>query len=308
MEPTTETPIDHPSGSPDAAESMHSRPNKTPAATVGSEQLTDPDPSPTCGRGATSQPPSYVWVAGRFEYPPRPRSIGVAMELQRVIGRTQTKGKTDQEVMRAVLRARENRHLVWEHCWFLMVQGLVAYQLRPRDPQGFEDLVEAALPPNSGPSDLVAVIGERGPISLDCGVAVPMLLADTIYRAKYEDFVASVPRPEKMTAKQFQPTVEQVFTQLTSNPGATDAERVQAFAAFTDTQMYHVVAEQFAADASLSSVEVHRSPMSDTQTVLKLTMTFMDRKTGVTRKLCANYDVGGKYPFKVTMWAPCYDL
>jgi PatG C-terminal len=229
------------------------------------------------------------------------------MELQRVIGQAPTKGKTDREAMQTVLRARENRHLVWEHCWFLMVQGLQAYQLKPRDSGGFEELIEAALHPNPRPTDLVAVVGERGPISLDCGVTVPTLFVNTIYYARYEEFLSSVPRPEKMTAKQFQPLVDQVFVQLTKTTGAADPERIEAFAAFTDAQMYHVVAEQFAANASLSAVEVHPSSISDTQPVLTLSLVFVDRRTGITRKFCADFNAEGIYPFRVTSWGPCYD-
>jgi len=110
-----------------------------------------------------------------------------------------------------------------------------------------------------------------------------------------------------MTAKQFQPIAEQVFMQMTSNTGATDAERISNFAAFTDAQMYAVVAQQFADNASLISVEFHRSSLSNTRTVLKLSLGFADQKTGVMRKFCADFDATDKHPFKAKMWEHCYD-
>jgi hypothetical protein len=109
--------------------------------------------------------------------------IFVVMRLP--CGRTDTAGKTDQQIFHAVLSKRENRYLVRQLCWVLIIQGLETYLLQPRDPADIDLLVEAIRPAPSL-NDIDVVIGLRGPIAppeMCNGLMVP------IYRVRPDLFV-----------------------------------------------------------------------------------------------------------------------
>jgi len=311
MEPTTETPTDQPGSTAEVPKSMPSRENNRPAARVASQQLAAaPIPCPTCGSVPASQARSYVYALGRID--PRFPSPAAEKEFAQVTGRTQTKGKTDREVMQAVLSARENRYLTRQLCWVLTVQGLETYLLTPRDSADFGLLVEAVRP-TPRPTDLDVVIGSRGPIAppeMCNGLIVPIVFFDQIYSFDRDALIKSIPRPEKVSAKEFQPAAEELFDrimQVTDNAGATDENRALNYLAVRYPAIYTKAAEEFAANASLSGVEVRPSPLSNTRKVVDVIFSYTNRNTDVVEKFFVRVDVTEEFPFLVTKMSPYYD-
>jgi len=303
MEPT-ETSKDQPGGTV-----VPSCGNNRSAVSVAPQQLTAA-PCPTCAGASGSQAPSYVYVLGRIE--PRFPSLGVEKEFAQVAGRTQTKGKTDREVMQTVLSASENRYLARQLCWVLTVQGLETYLLTPRASADL-DLLVNAVRPTPHPTDLDIVIGVRGPIAppeMCNGLMGPIVVFDQIYSFDREALIKSIPRPEKVAAKEFQPAAEELFDrilQTTDNAGATDENRALNYCLVRYDGCYRTVAEQFAANASLSAVDVRPSPLSAMRKIVDVIFAFTNRNTDVTEKFFVRVDVTEEFPFLVTKMSPYHD-
>ena len=276
-----------------------------PVAGLAPQQMT-PATCPTCGSGAFY---SFVFAVGRIEA--RFPSPGVEKELAQVIARTPTKGKTDRESMQAVLSLRENRYLARQICWVLTIQGLETYLLAPRDPADIELLV-AALRAAPRPTDLDVIIGTRGPIAppeMCNGLMVPIVTFDQIYSFDRDELIRAIPRPEK-GGKGFQPAAEELFDrimQMTDNAGATDDNRALNYLAVRYPAIYAKVAEQFAAGASLSGVEVRPSGLSAVRRIVDAILAFTNRTTDVTEKFFVRVDVTEAFPFLVTKLSPYYD-
>jgi len=257
-----------------------------------------------------SQARCYVYALGRIE--PRFPSPAVEKEFAQVTGRTETKGKTDREAMQAVLCARENRYLARQLCWVLTLQGLETYLLTPRDPADFDLLVEAVRS-TPRPTDLDVVIGSRGPIAppeMCNGLMVPVVVFDQIYSFDRDALIKSIPRPAKVAAKEFQPAAEELFDrimQMTDNAGATDENRALNYLAVRYPAIYAKVAEQFAANASLSAVEVRPSPLSAVRKIVDVIFAFTNRSTDVDEKFCVRVDLTEEFPFLVTKLSPYFD-
>jgi hypothetical protein len=98
-----------------------------------------PMPCPTCGNGADSAYPSYVYALGRIEA--RFPNLAVEKEFTQAAGRADTARKTDQQAFHEVLSKPENRYLVRQMCWVLTIQSLENYLLVPRNPDDFDLLV-----------------------------------------------------------------------------------------------------------------------------------------------------------------------
>ena len=311
MEPTTETSTDQPDSATGAPTPVPSGENSTSAASFAPQQLAAaPAPCPTCGVAPSAQGRSYVYALGRIE--PRFPSPAVEKEFAQVTGRTHTKGKTDREAMQTVLSARENRYLARQLCWVLTLQGLETYLLTPRDWADFDLLVEAVRA-TPRPTDLDVVIGSRGPIAppeMCNGLMVPIVFFDQIYSFDRDALIKSIPRPEKVTAKEFQPAAEELFDrimQMTDNAGATDENRALNYLAVRYPAIYAKVAEQFATNASLSAVEVRSSPLSAVRKIVDVILAFTNRNTDVTEKFFVRVDVTEEFPFLVTKMSPYYD-
>jgi hypothetical protein len=311
MEPTTETSTDQPSSAAGAPTPVPSRENSTSAASLAPQQLAAaPAPCPTCAPVPASQARSYVYALGRIE--PRFPSPAVEKEFAQVTGRAETKGKTDREAMQAVLSARENRYLARQLCWVLALQGLETYLLMPRDSADFDLLVEAVRP-TPRPTDLDVVIGLRGPVAppeMCNGLMVPIVVFDQIYSFDRDALIKSIPRPEKVAAKEFHPAAEELFDrimQMTDNAGATDENRALNYLVVRYPAIYAKVAEQFATNASLSAVEVRSSPLSAVRRIVDVIFSFTNRTTDVTEKFFVRVDVTEEFPFLVTKMSPYYD-
>jgi PatG C-terminal len=309
MEPTTETSTDQPGSATGAPSPVPSRENTCPTASLAPQQLAAA-PCPTCGVAPASQARSYVYALGRIE--PRFPSAGVEKEFAQATAREETKGKTDREAMRAVLSARENRYLARQLCWVLALQGLETYILTPRDSANLDLLVEAVRT-TPRPTDLDVVIGVRGPIAppeICNGLMVPIVFFDQIYSFDRDTLIKSIPRPEKVTAKEFQPAAEELFDrimQMTDNAGATNEDRGLNYLTLRYPAIYAKVAEQFAANASLSALEVRPSPLSAMRKIVDVIFAFTNRNTDVTEKFFVRVDVTEEFPFLVTKMSPYYD-
>jgi hypothetical protein len=269
-----------------------------------------PTPCPTCGAGAASMSLSYVYAIGRVEA--RFPNLAAEKEFAQATGRTDTAGKTDQQTFHAVLSKRENRYLIRQLCWVLTIQGLETYLLRPRDPADIDLLVEAIRPAPT-PNDIDVVIGLRGPIAppeMCNGLMVPIVAFDQIYSFDRDALIKAIPKPEKTTAAQFRPAVEELFCrimQMTDNAGATDDHRALNYLAMRYPAIYAKAAEEFARDASLTGVDVRPSPLSSTRNIVDVIFSYTNRNTDFTEKFFVRCDMTEEFPFLVTKLSPYFD-
>jgi hypothetical protein len=267
-------------------------------------------PCPTCDNGARSMPVSHVYAIGRIEA--RFPRISVEKEFAQAAGRAETAGQTDQQAFYNVLSKPESRYLARQLCWMLMIQGLETYIVHPRDPRDFDRLVEA-IRPQPSPMDIDVVIGIRGSIAPPefCnGLMVPIVVFDQIYSFDRDALIKAIPRPEKMTAKQFEAAAGEVLDrilQITDNAGATDDHRALNYLAMRYPAIYAQTAEEFARDFSLTGADVRPSPLSGTRKMVDVIISYTNRNTDFTEKFAVRVDVTEEFPFLVAKLAPYYD-
>jgi PatG Domain len=288
-----------------------------PQASAPRSMPTPPGPlaCPTCGalpsaNGGAASTPSYIYAIGKIE--PRFPQPAVEKEFAQATGRAETNGLTDRQALQKVLSERQNRYLTRQLCWVMMIEGLETYILTPRDPADLDLLVEA-LRPNPTPIDLDIVIGIKGPIAppeLCNGLMVPIVVFDQIYSFDRDSLIKSIPRPEKVPAKEFGPTAEELFDrimQMTDNAGATDEHRALNYLAVRYHAIYANAAEAFGRNASLTSVDVRISPLSGTRKIVEVIFSYTNRNTDVIEKFFVRVDVTEEFPFLVTKLSPYYD-
>lgn len=265
---------------------------------------------PTCGGGAGNLPLSFVYAIGRVEA--RFPNLAAEKEFVQAAGRTDTAGKTDQQTFHAVLSKREHRYLVRQLCWVLSIQELDTYLLKPRDPADIDLLVEA-IRPQPSPMDIDVVIGIRGPIAppeVCNGLMVPIVAFDQMYSFDRDSLIKAVPKPEKLTPKQFAPAAEELFDrimQMTDNAGATDEHRALNYLAMRYPGIYAKAVEQFGKDFALAAVEVLPSPLGAARKIVDAVFSYTNRNTDFTEKFFVRVDVTEEFPFLVTKMSPYYD-
>lgn len=253
---------------------------------------------------------SYVYAIGRVEA--RFPNLAAEKEFAQATGRADTAGKTDQQAFHEVLSQRQNRYLVRQLCWVLAIQGLETYLLQPHDPTDIDMLVEA-IRPTPAPNDIDVVIGLRGPIAppeMCNGLMVPIVIFDQIYSFGRDALIKAIPKPEKMTDKQFGPAAEELFDrimQMTDNAGATDEHRVLNYLAMRYPAIYAKAAEKYGGDYSMTGVEVLPSSLSSTRKILKIIFSYTNRNTDFTEKFFVRADATEEFPFLVTKMSPYYD-
>ncbi len=274
-----------------------------------------PQACPTCGtapaaNGGAAASPNYIYAIGHIEARfPRP---SVEKEFAQATGRAETSGLTDRQAIQKVVAQRQNRYLARQLCWVMTIEGLETYILVPRDPADLDLLVEA-LRPTPSPMDLDCVIGVQGPIAppeMCNGLMVPIVVFDQIYSFDREALIKSIPRPEKISAKDFAPAAEEVFDrimQLTDNAGATDDHRALNYLALRYKAIYAKAAEYFAQNCSLTGVDVQGSPLSGVRKVLEVIFSYTNRNTDVVDKCFVRVDVTDEFPFLATKLSPYYD-
>jgi hypothetical protein len=265
-------------------------------------------PSPV--RITGTAPSSYVYALGRIT--PRFPSLAVEKELAQVTGRAETVGLTDLQALRSVLSERSNRYLVRQLCWVLEIEGLETYLLVPRDPGDFDLLVDT-LRPTPSPIDVDVVIGVRGtnaPPEMCNGLMIPIVAFDQIYSFDRDRLIGAIPRPDKMSAKEFESAAGELFDrimQMADNAGATDEDRALNYLAVRYPPIYAATADAFGRDASLTAVTVRPSSLSGTREIVDAIFSYTNRKTDVTEKFFVRVDVTEEFPFLVTKMSPYYD-
>jgi hypothetical protein len=265
-------------------------------------------PSPVRSTGTTT--PSYIYALGRVT--PRFPSLALEKEFAQATGRAETTGLTDRQALQSVLSQRSNRYLARQLCWVLEIEGLETYLLMPRDPVDFDLLVEA-LRPAPSPMDLDVVVGVRGPIAppeMCNGLMIPIVAFDQIYSFDRDALIKAIPRPEKVTAKEFEPAAGELFDrimQMADNAGATDEDRALNYLAVRYPPIYASAADAFGRNASLTAVTVRPSSLSGTRNIVEVIFSYTNRNTDVTEKFFVRVDVTEEFPFIVTKLSPYYD-
>jgi hypothetical protein len=215
----------------------------------------------------------YVYALGRIE--PRFPSLSVEKEYAQANGRAGTAGLTDRQALHNVLSKPENRYLARQLCYVLTIEGVDTYILQPGDPGDLQMLIDS-LRPTPQPGDVDVVIGRRGPIAppvLCNGLMVPIVIFDQIYSFDRESFIKSIPCPDKISEPDFRPAAQELFDRVmqgVDNAGATDADRAVNYCALRYPAIYPKAAESFAANSSLTSLEVRTSPLSGTRKIVEL--------------------------------------
>jgi PatG Domain len=265
-------------------------------------------PSPVRSTGTTT--PSYVYALGRVT--PRFPSLAVEKEFAQTTGRAETTGLTDRQALQSVLSQRSNRYLARQLCWVLEIEGLETYLLVPRDPADFDLLIEA-LRPTPSPLDVDVVVGVRGPFAppeMCNGLMIPIVAFDQIYSFDRDALIKAIPRPEKVTAKEFEPAAGELFgriMQMADNAGATDEDRALNYLAVRYPAIYATAADAFGRNDSLTAVAVHPSSLSGTRNIVEVVFSYTHRTTDVTEKFFVRVDVTEEFPFLVTKLSPYYD-
>jgi hypothetical protein len=298
------------------ASTLGGNPHERVASSVAPAATTiSPQSCSTCGtvpasNGGTAAPPSWVYVIGNIDARFATRSH--EMEFAQVAGQQKTAGLTDNQAFHAVLSKPEHRYLVRQLGWVMKVEGLETYLLRPRDSADFSLLVESIRPKRS-PLDLDVVIGVKGPIAppeMCNGLLVPIVAFDNIYSFDRETLIKSIPKPEKISAKDFGPAAEELFArlvQMAGNAGNADEHRAVNYLAVRYPAIYAKAAEYFAQNHSLTTVTVQGSALSGTRKVLEVIFAYTNRTTDVVDKCFVRVDLTEQFPFLVTKLSPYYD-
>ncbi|HEY6990559.1 MAG TPA: hypothetical protein VH369_19340 [Bryobacteraceae bacterium] len=296
---------------PSKAMQSFTPPENPTAAAALTPQSVVPAACPACGTvqgGAQVASSSCVYVIGHVE--PRFPLLSIEKEFRQTIARAKASKDTDREVMAKLLRDPANRYIVRRLCWILSVQGVETYILVPRD-SDYQPLIDAyRAEPN--PGDLELVIGIRGPIAspdICNGLLVPIVIFDQIYAFDRASLLKTIPNPNE-TDKKFHVSASEMLERIlqqSDNAGATDADRALNYLAVRYDRIYSLAAEQFAANASFTGIDVLPSPLSGTRRIVDVVFSFTDRATDVVSKFFARVDVTECFPFLVTKMSPYYE-
>ena len=267
---------------------------------------------PTCSGGGTpgdgASSVSYVYALGSIER--RFPRLSIEKELAQVIGRSETKGLTDAQAIQKVLK--ENRYLARQLCWVMTIEGPDNYILLPRDPADLDLLINSVRATPS-PFDLDVVIGIKGPNAppeMCNGLTVPIVWFDQIYSFDRDSLIKAIPRPEKVPAKEFAASAEELIDliqQMADNAGATNEHRALNYLAVRYPAIYAAVAQAHGRNCSLGAVEPVPSRLSGTRKIVDVVFTYTNRATDVPEKYFVRVDVTEEFPFLVTKLSPYYD-
>jgi hypothetical protein len=264
----------------------------------------------SCEDSLTPNHHNYVYALGRIDA--RFPRLDVEKEFVQATGRTDTNGLTDREALRSVLSKRENRYLARQMCWVFAIEGLDTYIIKPNDPSDYDQLIES-LRAAPRPTDIDVIIGHIGPIAphdMCKGLAVPIVVLDQLYSFDVDGLIKALPRPERMETNKFKQAAEELLwriMQMADNMGGTDEHRALNYLAVRYHEIYKRTAEAFAANSSLTSVEVKHSRLSGVRKIIDIIFSFSNRQTDVIDKYFVRVDVTEEFPFLVTKMSPYYD-
>ncbi len=296
--------------------------NDTPE-TMHHDSCAEPTLSPQTGEDACpscvdkeesivnrTQQANFIYALGRIEA--RFTSLAIEKEFAQATGRAETTGLTDRQSLHEVLSQRQNIYLLRKLCWVFTIGGLETYILQPRDKADLDMLLET-IRSAPRPTDIDIVIGMRGliaPPNMCNGLTLPVVSFDQIYSFDIDSIIKVIPRPEKITAKQFTPVAEELFMrimQITDNTGSTYEHRALNYLAVRYPAIYATAADAYSQNRSLTSVIVRTSRLSSTRKIVNVIFTFTHRQTDVSEKYFIRVDVTEEFPFLLSKILPYYD-
>jgi hypothetical protein len=124
-------------------------------------------------------------------------------------------------------------------------------------------------------------------------------------------FIKTIPKPEKISLKEFLPIVEELFTRimlLADNTGSSDNQRALNFLVLRYDIIYSKTAECYIRNCTLTNVEVRLSRNTGSRNIQKIVFTFIDRATGVPEKYFCSVDTTDEFPFLVSKLQPYYEI
>jgi len=251
-----------------------------------------------------------VYALGRIEA--RFPRLSVEKEFAQVLGRGETKGKTDTETFHAVLSKSENRYLARQLCWVMTIEGLETYILTTRASMDIDLLVDS-LRASPDRMDVDVIIGVKGPVAPSdvCnGLMLPIVACDQIYSFDRDTLLKAIPRPKGTTDDEFGKTTRDVFEQIlqaADNAGATDEHRALNYAAVRFPGFYSKTFEKFAAGFGLTAINVRPSRLATTRKIVDVVFSYTNRQTWVTEQWFARFDVTEEFPFLVSPLAQYFE-
>jgi hypothetical protein len=132
---------------------------------------------------------------------------------------------------------------------------------------------------------------------------VPFLIFDQIYSFDRDSLLKAIPQPANMEAEKFNAAAGEVLDRImlqTDNAGAMDTHRALNYLAVRYPAICTNAANAFAANASLTAVNVQSSPLSGIRNIAEVVFTYTKRNTDVVEKYFAPVDVTEEFPFLVT--------
>lgn len=290
------------------------RRDRMPASLPHEGASLTPAQGPDVGSEAVPVPvestsPTYVYALGQIV--PRFPTLAVEKEVAQVAGQDAVAG-TDRQALQSLLAEPSNRYLARQMCWVFTIEGLETFILHPRVP-GDVDLLVESIRATPRRTDVDVVIGELGPIAppeMCNAMMVPIVFFDHVYSFDVDSLLGAIPRPDDVEEDEWEAATHEVFsrvTQMNDNAGATDADRALNYLSVRYSGIYEKAAERFAANSSLTAVEVRPSRLSGTRNIVDVIFTYVDRSTDVTDKLFTRVDVTEEFPFLVNKLQPFFE-
>lgn len=255
----------------------------------------------------TPTAPTYIYSQGRIEA--RIPSMGIDNEFRFAVRELHATG-TEKQVLYKVLSNERYRFLARQMCWVLMVGGMETYILQPREPEGYDLLVNALLLPEAKkPFDLTLdlVIGTLGPLASaeQCnGLLVPVAVFDQIYTFTVYDLINSIQPPKKGMSEAeketFYDQAGELFSQMmimVVNAGTTASDRAINFLSVRYVDIYKQAALMGNENNTLSGIETRPSPLNGPRNVIEVIFAYRNRQTDVVTKFSVCVDVTEEFPF-----------
>jgi hypothetical protein len=133
---------------------------------------------------------------------------------------------------------------------------------------------------------------------------------DQIYSADRDTLLKSIPTPTKGSKDKFAAAAAEVFDRImlmADNAGATDDHRALNYLAVRYPAVYHLAADMFESNSSLTALEARPSPLSGARKIIDVIFSYTNRQSDVTEKHFCRVDVTEEFPFLVTKLSPYYD-
>ncbi len=273
----------------------------------------------TCSACGGSSPPPAI---GRLEPGPRQAtlvgtvtaafpSLSVEKHFAQLLGQKDFKGFTDRQTLHAVLQKPENRHLARRMCFLHTPYGSggsPAYILVPEEREDLTLLVDILNRPlNTSEFDVAygRIVG-MAPRAMCNAQELPILSFSQLYSFRLETFIKSIPRPEKIPAKDFEAACDELFhraMRIASN--ATGSMLGLSYAVLSYAGLYKLVTEKYSENSSLAYIGVNQSRACAGCADIRLK--FVKRDTGFAESFAFLVNVDGPFQFLEEPLQPSYD-